>query len=162
MMRKVIAAIVSFSLSVTILSVGSFPLKAEAASALTVDCDNVIREVTHCASGSLYGVTETIPSNISDMVTPLKPKVFTNPARAGAQYQQPSGGAIETAKRLTGTTGEVMIRLADLCPNWPYSFPGMSSWLSQVEGVITDKLASGVDNYYGYEIYPLSTKKPEA
>lgn len=152
-MKKIIAAVLSFSLSVTLLAAGGSPLKAEASSGLTVDCDSVIREVTHCASGSLYGVTETIPANISDLVAPLNPKVFTNPARAGAQYQQPSGAAIKTAERLMGTTGEVMIRLADLCPGWPYKFPGMSSWLSQVQSVITDKLASSADNFYGYEIW---------
>lgn len=127
--------------------------KVNAASNMTVNCNDIIREVTHCASGSLYGVTETIPNNISTLVQPLNPHVFTNPARAGAGYQQPSGAAIPTAERLSGTSGQVMIRLADICPNWPYSFPGMQSWLAQVEAVIEDKLASSADNFYGYEIW---------
>lgn len=152
-MKRKIAKMLSGMLSVTLLSSAVSPMSVEAASQLTVDCGNVIREVTHCASGSLYGVTESIPANINTLVTPLNPKVFTNPARAGAAYQQPSGAAIDVAERLTGTTGEVMIRLADICPNWPYTFPGMDSWLEQVEDVIDDKLASDAENFYGYEIW---------
>lgn len=132
----------------------AMPIKVEAAvKQLDVDCNDVLREATHCASGSLYGVTETIPSDVSTLVKPLNPNVFTNPARAGQGYQQPSGAAIESAERLTETTGKVMIRLADICPNWPYTFPRMNSWLEQVEGVIDDKLASNADNFYGYEIW---------
>lgn len=153
-MKKLLSGILSMTMCIGLLSVGAFPLgEVKAASNIAVDCDEVIREVMHCASGSLYGVTETIPADISTLVQPLKPHVFTNPARAGAGYQQPAGAAIPTAERLSGTSGQVMIRLADICPNWPYSFPGMQSWLAQVEGVIEDKLASNADNFYGYEIW---------
>ena len=150
--RKTAAALAGMMV-VTMLGGAAVPQQVTASSLLTVDCGDVIREVTHCASGSLYGVTESIPADIDTLVTPLYPNVFTNPARAGSAYQQPSGAAIETAERLTGTTGEMMIRLADICPNWPYTFPGMDSWLEQVADVIEDKLASDADNFYGYEIW---------
>lgn len=153
-MRKRILSVLSAMVVTIGATLSVVPaVEVEAASAITVDCDNVIRGVTHCASGSLYGVTETIPGNISDLVTPLKPNVFTNPARAGAGYQQPTGGAIKAAERLSETSGKVMIRLADLCPGWPYAYPGTDKWLEQVENVIQDKKASSANNFYGYEIW---------
>lgn len=163
MRRKLLSVLLTVALTIgaTVSVVPAIEVKA--ASALTVRCNDVIREVTHCASGSLYGVTETKPGNISDFVTPLKPKVFTNPARAGAGCQQPVGAAIKTAERLSETSGEVMIRLADICPGWPYAYPGMSGWLEKVESVINDKKASSAKNFYGYEIWnePVYTWKEE-
>lgn len=120
---------------------------------LEVDASSILRKVTHCASGSLYGVTETKPVDIETLVEPLHPNVFTNPARAGSGYQQPIGGALSVADRLKGTTGQVMIRLADLYPGWPYQFPGMTQWLNDVTNVINEKIASGNNNFYGYEIW---------
>jgi len=116
---------------------------------LTVNLSTTLRGVTHCASGSLYGVTETKPSDLS-LVTSLNPRMFTNPARAGSGYQQPIGAAIPVTQR--GLGGKVTVRLADICPNWPYTFPGMSSWLSKVTSVINDKKSAGI-SIYAYEIW---------
>jgi hypothetical protein len=126
---------------------------------VSVDFSSTVRGVTHAAIGSLYGVTESVPADIEGLVAPLSPYVFTAPARAGSGYQQPYGAAIPVAGRLQGTSGQVMIRLADICPYWPYSFPGMNSWLNQVSSVISDKRSSGYNNFYGYEIWnePLYT-----
>ena len=49
------------------------------ASTLTVDCNNKIRRVTHCASGSLYGLIENVPADFDALVKPLNPYVFRNP-----------------------------------------------------------------------------------
>jgi hypothetical protein len=92
-----------------------------------VDLSSRIREVTHCASAALYRITETVPEDILNLVALLNPAVFPQPARAGRGFQQPRGAAIPVAHRLQGTTGQVMIRLADICPNWPYRFPGMDA-----------------------------------
>ncbi|AAK76862.1 hypothetical protein BJV85_003780 [Clostridium acetobutylicum] len=138
----------------TILSLsGAFQSKAFAATTLTVDCRATLRGVTHCASGSLYGVTESKPFDINQFVAPLKPNVFTNPALAGFNHQQPIGAAIPTAGRLKNTTGKVMIRLADIFPRWPYGFTNMNDWLGKVTSVINQKKASGYSNFYGYEIW---------
>uniref|UniRef100_UPI0037E07B09 Possible beta-xylosidase diverged, family 5/39 of glycosyl hydrolases and alpha-amylase C (Greek key) C-terminal domain n=1 Tax=Clostridium acetobutylicum (strain ATCC 824 / DSM 792 / JCM 1419 / IAM 19013 / LMG 5710 / NBRC 13948 / NRRL B-527 / VKM B-1787 / 2291 / W) TaxID=272562 RepID=UPI0037E07B09 len=123
------------------------------ATTLTVDCRATLRGVTHCASGSLYGVTESKPFDINQFVAPLKPNVFTNPALAGFNHQQPIGAAIPTAGRLKNTTGKVMIRLADIFPRWPYGFTNMNDWLGKVTSVINQKKASGYSNFYGYEIW---------
>src|ERR1044071_2981613 len=69
-----------------------------ATTSLTVNCSSTLRGVTRCGSGSLYGITETKPSDISSLVVPLRPYVFVNPPRAGSQYQQPVGAGITVAK----------------------------------------------------------------
>lgn len=154
-MKKRLPKFVPVLMSVSLLLCSSpgFPALADSSTTLTVDCGSSIRAATHCASGSLYGVTESKPGDITNLVAPLNPSTFTNPARAGSGYQQPSGAAIPVAKRLSSTTGKVIIRLADLFPNWPYSFSNMSNWLDQVSSVIDDKKSSGVSNFYGYEIW---------
>jgi hypothetical protein len=43
---------------------------------LSVNLSDSIRPVTHVASGSLYGLTESLPSNFDSLVAPLKPNVF--------------------------------------------------------------------------------------
>ncbi len=126
---------------------------AEAQYNLGVDLSTTIRPVTHCASGSLYGLTETLPTDMATMVAPLKPNVFANPAISGAGHQQPIGDALKVSERLLGTTGKVQVRLADILPGWPYQWPGKSSWLSQCTAVINAKKASGRTNYDGYEIW---------
>jgi len=126
-----------------------------AAITLNVDCSKEFRDVTHSAIGSLYGVVEDIPADLTALVKPLNPNMFTNPARAGSGYQQPKGAAIPVAERLANagiSSASVTIRLADLCPGWPYRFPGWDKWKSQVEAVIADKQKSN-GKYYGYEIW---------
>ncbi|AQR93687.1 beta-xylosidase [Clostridium saccharoperbutylacetonicum] len=151
MKKKFIGMVLSLSI---ILTAGVIPGKPVfAASTLNVDCGTTIRGVTHCASGSLYGITESKPSDISQIVAPLKPNVFTNPALAGSQNQQPIGAAIPVAGRITNTTGKVMIRLADIYPKWPYAFTNMDDWIGKVTNVINKKKASGYSDFYGYEIW---------
>ena len=47
-----------------------------AAVNLNVSLGDSIKPVTHVATGSLYGLTETLPSNIEKEVAPLKPNAF--------------------------------------------------------------------------------------
>jgi hypothetical protein len=127
---------------------------ANAASfSIKVDLSDSIRPVTHCASGSLYGMTESLPADIATMVAPLKPNAFNQPAISGSGHQQPIGDAMKVSARLTTTTAKVQIRLADILPGWPYKWPGQSSWLASVKSIIQSKLNSGRSNYDGYEIW---------
>ena len=136
---------------------------AFAQNVLKVDLSNKFRPVTHCASGSLYGMTETLPSDITNLVAPLKPNVFANPAKSGAGHQQPIGDALKVSERLQNTTGKVQVRFADLLPGWPYQWPGLTSFLNQCSQIIDAKKASGRTNYDGYEIWnePYGTWKTE-
>lgn len=120
---------------------------------LIVNLSNEIRPVTHCASGSLYGMTETLPVDIENLVAPLKPYMFCQPPRGGSENQHPYGSAIAVSERLVSTTGVVQITLADLLPYWPYQWPGKENWLSMVTSVINEKIASGRDNYHSYTIW---------
>ncbi|QQS05019.1 MAG: hypothetical protein IPK50_22520 [Fibrobacterota bacterium] len=121
---------------------------------LAVNFSDSIRPVTHAASGSLYGLTESLPSDYATMVAPLKPFMFTAPALSGSGHQQGvAAAAIPISAKLANTTGSVTIRLADVLPGWPYTWPGFASWKTSVTSVINSKIASGRKNYYGYEIW---------
>ncbi len=135
-----------------ILFLSAFSIYAQDYTIL-VDLSDSIRPVTRCATGALYGITESLPSDIASLVAPLNPYVYVQPARSGSGHQQPIGAALPVSERLASSTAQVTIRLADICPNWPYQWPGQSSWISQVTSVINDKIASGRSNYYGYEIW---------
>lgn len=126
---------------------------AAAATSLNVSLGDSIRPVTHVATGSLYGLTETYPVDIAKDVAPLKPNAFLAPARSGQGRQQPIGGAFLVSPRIENTTGKVHIRLADVLPGWPYAFKDMNHWLSEVGSVIQDRKAAKVQNFDGYEIW---------
>jgi hypothetical protein len=121
---------------------------------ITVNCGSVLRAATHCADGSLYGVTESIPADVSGLIAPTNPHVVRNPAEGGSANQHPFGAAIPVAQRLAvATNAEVSVDFADMLPGWPYTWPGMTSWLSQVNAFISQKKSAGVTNIYGYEIW---------
>ena len=124
-------------------------------SRLVVNLADSLRPVTHAASGALWGVSETNPADVESMVAPLNPRMYVQPARSGAGHQHSSlaAAAIPVAERLASTSAEVTIRLADINPNFPYTFIGWEAWETEVRGVIQDKIDSGLDNYYGYEIW---------
>ncbi len=148
--KRVLAFLLSIMLILSMIP----EIPALAANTMTVDCANVVREVTHCASGSLYGMTESIPADVNGLVAPLKPYVMRNPARGQNGNQHPYGAAILVSQKLTSVpSARVSIDLADMLPGWPYRWPGMNSWLNQVKSFINDKKASGRNNYYGYEIW---------
>ena len=132
------------------LGLGLLASRASADTTLTADLSASIGPATHVASGSLYGVTEKLPADVNALIAPLKPNVFINPA---ADVQQPVGDAIVVAGRLAPIGARVTIRLADWFPRWPYAFTNMNDWLGKVGQTVTRKKDSGLDNYYGYEIW---------
>jgi hypothetical protein len=109
---------------------------ADAAVNLGVSLGDSIKPVTHVATGSLYGLTETLPSNIEKDVAPLKPNVFLSPARSGSGRQQGIGGAFLVAPRVESIGAKIQIRLADVLPGWPYKFQNMDHWKNEVKSVI--------------------------
>lgn len=124
-----------------------------AADTLTVDLTHTIRPATHCASGSLYGLTETLPADINEMVAPLKPNVFCQAASALSSNQHDFGDGFVVAERLRGTTGSVQFLLADLLPNWPYQWPGQKKWLELVEAVLKRHEETNLSNIDSYVIW---------
>ncbi len=96
---------------------------------LSVSLSDSIRPVTHCGSGSLYGLTETLPADFSTMVTPLKAYSYRNPALATSANQHAFGDAIKVSERLAkaGSKSLVQFDLADILPNWPYKWSGIEN-----------------------------------
>ena len=139
----------SFWLS-ALLAVGLLPRAGRAATSLTVDLSSTVRPVTHVASGSLYGLLEKQPADITGLVAPLHPNVFNNPA---ADVQQPIGDAIVVAGRVAPVGGRVSIRLADWFPSWPYAFTNVSDWLDKVGQTVSRRQSAGLTNIYAYEIW---------
>ena len=128
--------------------------KSSATTALAVNCGSTIRSATHAGSGSLYGLLETKPADLTALVAPLVPHVFRNPPRSGNSNQHPFGAIIPVVQRLAGPvpSASVQVILADLLPGFPYQYPGQSSWISQVTSFINDKQSAGI-HLYGYEIW---------
>ena len=130
-------------------TLGTMPARVATAETLTVDLSATIRGVTHAASGSLYGVTETLPADVNGLIAPLHPYVFNNPA---ADEQQPVGDAIVVAGRVAPLGAKVSIRLADWFKGF-YTFTTMADWFDKIGQTVTRKQASGLTNFYGYEIW---------
>lgn len=142
-----------FKATTLALFASAFSQTLYSAATLKVDLSDSIRPVTHCASGSLYGMTETLPSDIPGLVNPLKPIMFCLPPEGGRQNQHPFGDGFIVAERLKGTSAKVQITFPDLLPNWPYSWPGQQSWLSSVEKYLHKKVDGGYDNIDSYVIW---------
>ncbi|HEY4394839.1 MAG TPA: hypothetical protein VGP64_12290 [Polyangia bacterium] len=123
--------------------------RAAATTTLNVDLGTSLGPVTHAASGSLYGVTETLPADVTTLIGPLHPYVFNNPA---ADQQQPVGDAIVVAGRLAPVGGKVSIRLADWLKGF-YTFTSMSDWLSKIDMTAARRKSANLTNIYGYEIW---------
>lgn len=136
-----------------ILCVYMLSEQAFSAETLKVDLTDSIRPVTHCASGSLYGMTETEPADINALVVPLKPHMFCQPPEGKSRNQHPFGDGYIVAKRLENTTAQVQITLPDLLPNWPYKWPGQQSWLNGVEEQVKRRFSEGIDNIHSYVIW---------
>jgi len=123
---------------------------ARATTTLTVDLSSVVRPVTHVASGSLYGVLEKQPADVTKLLAPLRPNVLNNPA---TDVQQPIGDAIVVAGRVAAIGGRVSIRLADWFPSWPYAFTSMNDWLDKLGQTVSRRKAANLTNIYAYEIW---------
>ncbi len=140
-------------LALVVLLTGSFSSDVFPAETLTVELNHAVRPATHCASGSLYGMTETLPADVNELVAPLKPNVFCQPPSGKPGNQHDFGDAFIVAERLEGTTGKVQILLADLLPNWPYQWPGQDIWLKNIEEVLKRHKNSGLKNIDSYVIW---------
>lgn len=116
---------------------------------LAVDLSTPLGPVTHAASGSLYGITETLPGDVDALIAPLRPNMFTNPA---ADVQQPVGDAIVVAGRLAPIGARVTIRLADWLKGF-YTFTSMSDWFDKLTETVRRRKAAGLTNIYAYEIW---------
>jgi hypothetical protein len=131
---------------------GLVVMPARATTTVTVDLSAPIGPATHAANGSLYGVIEQKPADLANLLAPLHPFMFNNPAVAGSGYQQPVGDAIVVAGRVAPYGATVTIRFADWFPGW-YSFTNMTDWKSKIQTTIGRKQSAGLTNVYAYELW---------
>lgn len=143
-------AIRGWLLPLAVAAAGTLRAGASAAeTTLVVDLAAPLGPATHVASGSLYGVTESLPADVAGLLAPLRPRMFVNPA---ANVQQPVGDAISVAARVASTGATVTIRLADWLRGF-YTFTTMPDWLDKVGQTVSRRKAANLTNIYAYEIF---------
>ncbi|HEY0753791.1 MAG TPA: RICIN domain-containing protein [Ktedonobacteraceae bacterium] len=133
-------------------------LPAQAATpTLVVNANQVLRSVTHVASGGLYGLgSDATPAD--SMVTPLHPRDFVQMAPNGQQLPNgasaPGGDALVVASKAARAGAVVTIRMPDYYPNFPYRWVSWANWLSVVDGeVAARKAATSVTNINAWELW---------
>ncbi|MDO9396414.1 MAG: LamG-like jellyroll fold domain-containing protein, partial [Herbiconiux sp.] len=120
-----------------------------AAATLVVEADQPFRPVTHMASGSLYGLAGANVPTI-DKILPIKPHTFVQKPEGGTQ--QPTGDALSVADTANEAGADVVIRLVDYLPGWPYQYD-KAAWLPAVEKMVNDTKAAGKTNIVAYAIW---------
>jgi hypothetical protein len=109
------------------LVAGLAPLPASAASAsttLTVNASQVLRPVTHVATGSLYGLATATQPSVS-LAQAIKPNTFVQMPAGGRQ--QPTGDISVVAPTAVSVGAKLVNRLSDYYAGWPYQF-SWSTW----------------------------------
>ena len=140
------AVVAAGSALVVVTPAGAAP---GAASTLVVEADQPFRPVTHMASGSLYGIASpNVPS--LDKILPIKPHTFMQKPEGGTQ--QPTGDALSVADTAKAAGADVVIRLVDYLPGWPYRY-NEAEWLPAVEKMVNDTKAAGKTNIVAYAIW---------
>jgi hypothetical protein len=122
---------------------------------ISVDLGSPYRPVTHVASGSLYGLSfDGVPPDA--VISPLKPKMFTQMARNGHQLPngttQPTGDVLKVAPVAARVGAEVTIRMPDWYPNFPYRWVSWPDWTNAVQQQVSALAASSITNIYGWEL----------
>jgi len=135
-----VAAAVAFA-AAGLVSVGFAVTPVSAASAsttLVVNANQVLRPVTHVATGSLYGLANaTQPSD--SLVQGIKPNTFVQMPSGGRQ--QPDGNILVVAPTAARAGAKLVNRLSDYYPGWPYQF-SWSTWTPFVNSQIAAMKAS--------------------
>lgn len=120
---------------------------ASPSTTLVVNANQVLRPVTHVATGSLYGLANAnTPSD--SLVQAIKPNTFVQKPQGG--HQQPTGDILTVAPKAARAGAKVVNRLSDYYAGWPYQF-SWSNWLSVVDDQIAQTKASGIGNLASYE-----------
>ncbi|MFF7758353.1 RICIN domain-containing protein [Streptomyces griseorubiginosus] len=123
---------------------------------LVVNANQTLRPVTHVATGSLYGLADAgTPSD--SLTNALKPNTFVQMAPGGSQLPNgepsPAGDALVVAPKAARAGAEVVVRMPDWYPNFPYKWVSWSDWLSAVDKQIASVKSSGATNIAAYELW---------
>jgi Cellulose binding domain len=146
-MKKIaLAGIVCLALLFTTIRLFIFDpshsMAAAASATLVVNANQVLRPVTHVATGSLYGLASaSVPSD--SLVEPIKPNTFVQMAVGGRQ--QGSGDILVVAPEAARAGAKLVDRFSDYYAGWPYQY-NASNWLSVVDSQISSIKASAYYN----------------
>lgn len=123
---------------------------ASAANTLTVNAAQVLRPVTHVATGSLYGLANATQPSVS-LAQAIKPNTFVQMPAGGRQ--QPTGDISVVAPTAVAVGAKLVNRLSDYYPGWPYQF-SWSSWTPFVNSQINAmKSSSYYNSIASYELW---------
>ena len=155
-------ATVAVVAALAVAALGAAPAVAPAdaapapVSTLVVNADQVLRPVTHVASGGLYGLaTDAVPAD--NLVQAFKPNTFVQMAPGGKQLPNgepvPAGDALVVAPEAARAGAKVVVRMPDWYPNFPYRWVSWDDWLSAVDTQVEAVRASGATNIAAYELW---------
>ncbi len=150
-LRIILAGIVCLALVFTSIKLfSSHSMAASASNTLVVNANQVLRPVTHVATGSLYGLASaSVPSD--SRVEPIKPNTFVQMAVGGRQ--QGSGDVLVVAPEAARAGAKLVDRMSDYYAGWPYQF-SWNNWLSVVDSQIASIKASAYYNTVAsYELW---------
>lgn len=132
---------------------------AEAASSsntLVVNANVNLRSVTHVASGALYGLSAN-GTPATRYVDPLHPSSFVQMAPGGQQLPNgepaPAGDSLVVAPEAKQAGAQVIVRMPDWYPNFPYKWVSWSNWLSAIDTQVAAVKASGDTNIQSMAIW---------
>ena len=144
-----LAALVTAGL-VTVGLVATPASAATAATTLTVNANQVLRPVTHVATGSLYGLANATQPTVS-LAQAIKPNTFVQMPAGG--HQQPTGDISAVAPTAVSVGAHLVNRLSDYYAGWPYQF-SWSTWTPFINSQIaTMKGASYYSSIAAYELW---------
>ncbi len=114
----IIALILTISTSIALVSIKL--AKNEIHNELIVDLSNPVGEITHGATGFLYGIAEPdIPNG--NLLKGIQPKVLATRVPNGLQH--PSGDIAQVQKTFFENGGKnAIIYMQDIYPDWYYSY----------------------------------------
>ncbi|GAB3960117.1 hypothetical protein GCM10029978_008570 [Actinoallomurus acanthiterrae] len=143
------AAALLTSLALAAVGTAFVSTPAHAATTLVVNANQVLRPVTHVATGSLYGLANaTTPAD--SLVRPIKPNTFVQKPQGGKQ--QPTGDILTVAPEAAQAGAKVVDRLSDIYAGWPYQF-SWNNWFTLVDQQIAQVKASGITNLAAYALW---------
>ncbi len=117
-------------------------------STVVVEANQPFRDVTHVATGSLYGIADDgVPSD--DLIAAIKPNTFVQMPPHGTQ--QPTGDFLDVWETAARHDAGVVVRIIDFYPGWPYRFSwettsDRKAWEDVVRDVVSDVEESGATN----------------
>jgi len=146
--RPVATAVAAVTVGLALAGTGTTPASAATASTtLVVNANQVLRPVTHVASGSLYGLANATQPSAS-LAQAIKPNTFVQMPAGGRQ--QPTGDISVVAPTAVGVGAKLVNRFSDYYAGWPYQF-SWSTWTpfisSQVSAMKSSSYYSSISAY---------------